>query len=48
MTVDNTEDYTHVLEMKAKRHSLINKYGKPDQPNAAKSFMKDLKEYVYI
>lgn len=44
MTVENTEDYTHILEMKAKRHSLINGRGKPDQTNAAKSFMKDLKE----
>jgi len=44
MTVESTEDYTHVLEMKAKRHSLINRKGKPDQHNAAKSFMKDLKE----
>lgn len=44
MTVENTEDYKHVLEVKAKRHSLINKHGKPDQVNAAKSFMKDLKE----
>lgn len=44
MNVDSTEDYTHILEMKAKRHSLINRHGKPDQQNAAKSFMKDLKE----
>jgi nuclear GTP-binding protein len=44
MTVENTEDYTHILEMKAKRHSLINRQGKPDQLNAAKSFMKDLKD----
>lgn len=44
MTVESTEDYKHVLEMKAKRHSLINKRGKPDQVNAAKSFMKDLKK----
>jgi len=44
MTVESTEDYTHVLEMKAKRHSLINGRGKPDQLNAAKSFMKDLKD----
>lgn len=44
MTVESTEDYTHVLEMKAKRHSLINRQGKPDKLNAAKSFMKDLKE----
>lgn len=43
MTVESTEDYTHVLETKAKRHSLINRQGKPDQHNAAKSFMKDLK-----
>lgn len=44
MNLENTEDYVHILEMKAKRHSLINKYGKPDHQNAAKSFMKDLKE----
>ncbi|KAF0769269.1 guanine nucleotide-binding protein-like 3 [Aphis craccivora] len=44
MTVENTDDYTHILEMKAKRHSLINRQGKPDQLNAAKSFMKDLKD----
>lgn len=44
MNVESTQDYTHVLEMKAKRHSLINRQGKPDQLNAAKSFMKDLKE----
>jgi len=43
MTVESTEDYKHVLEMKAKRHSLINRQGKPDQHNAAKSIMKDLK-----
>lgn len=44
MTVESTEDYTHVLNMKAKRHSLINRQGKPDQTNAAKSIMKDLKK----
>lgn len=44
MTVESTEDYTHVLNMKAKRHSLINGKGKPDLLNAAKSIMKDLKK----
>lgn len=44
MTVENTKDYKHILETKAKRHSLINKHGKPDQENAAKSFMNDLKK----
>lgn len=44
MTVVSTENYEHVLEMKAKRHSLINKHGKPDKIIAAKSFMNDLKK----
>ncbi|XP_050522289.1 guanine nucleotide-binding protein-like 3 homolog [Daktulosphaira vitifoliae] len=44
MYVENTEDYTQILEVKARRNSLINKHGKPDHVNAAKSFMKDLKD----
>ncbi|XP_050424114.1 guanine nucleotide-binding protein-like 3 homolog [Adelges cooleyi] len=44
INVENTQDYTEVLKVKAKRNSLINRHGKPDQQNAAKTFMKDLKD----